>query len=223
MYHYEYVSKREAEPYRNEFLEIIHEVQDLLRDKFTFRYDFIGSSSRNMITYDPTTNKGFDFDINLQVNDDDEEYDAKDLKTLIMTAIDKVARPKGFAPCENKTRVIRLKKLAHYPYDRIEYSCDFAIVYNYEDDDGHRHQQYVHYQKNQDLYRWNEQSKGYNLDEKADWIKHQEGNLWDEVLEVYLDKKNSNNNLNKKSRALYAETINEVSKRHGYSAKNESK
>ena len=55
MYHYEYVTRNEAKPYRDEFENIIHEVQDLLRDEFTFSYDFIGSSSRNMITFDPTT------------------------------------------------------------------------------------------------------------------------------------------------------------------------
>ena len=50
MFHYEYVSKKEAAPYRDEFLDITHEVQNQLRDKFTFSFDFIGSSARNMIT-----------------------------------------------------------------------------------------------------------------------------------------------------------------------------
>ena len=48
MYHYEYVSRKEAAPYREEFLDIIHEVQNLLRDKFTFSYDFIGSRARKL-------------------------------------------------------------------------------------------------------------------------------------------------------------------------------
>lgn len=45
MYHYEYVTKKEAEPYRHQIEEIIHKVQDIVRDKFTFRYTFIGSSA----------------------------------------------------------------------------------------------------------------------------------------------------------------------------------
>ena len=72
MYHYEYVSKRDAKPYRDEFLDIIHEIQNLLRDKFTFSYKFVGSSSRNMITCDFMTNKGFDFDVDFYINDDEE-------------------------------------------------------------------------------------------------------------------------------------------------------
>ena len=80
MYHYEYVSRREAKPYKDEFIDIIHEIQNLLRDKFTFRYKFIGSSSRNMITCDFTTNKGFDFDVDFYINDDEEEYSAEEIK-----------------------------------------------------------------------------------------------------------------------------------------------
>lgn len=109
MYHYEYVSKEEASPYREEFLEIIHDAQDLLRDKFTFRYDFIGSSSHNMITCDYRTNKGFDFDVNLHVNDDEEQYSPEVIKKSIIEAINRVARPRGYEFCEDSTRVITLK------------------------------------------------------------------------------------------------------------------
>ena len=44
-----YVSKKEAAPVKAELLDIIHEVQDIVRDDFTFQFTFIGSSSRNMI------------------------------------------------------------------------------------------------------------------------------------------------------------------------------
>ena len=213
MYHYEYVSKKEAAPYRTEFLDIVHGAQDLLRDKFTFSYDFIGSSSRNMITCDYTTNKGFDFDINLHINDDDEDYSAKEIKQDVMKAINKVARPMGFEPCENSTRVITLKKLAPYR-NRIEYSCDFALVYDWEDDNGKKHQQYIRFQKNQDSYYWDNQPDGYNLEEKVLWIKKH--GLWEEVWDLYLYKKNYNDNPDKKSRALYAETIHEIAQKNGY-------
>ena len=74
MHHFEYVSKRQAAPYKAELIEIIHRVQDEVREDFTFQFTFIGSSHRNMITVDPTTNIGFDFDVNIEVNDDDEDY-----------------------------------------------------------------------------------------------------------------------------------------------------
>ncbi|MBR4708265.1 MAG: hypothetical protein IKP29_09440, partial [Pseudobutyrivibrio sp.] len=71
--------------------------------------------------------------------------------------------------------------------------------------------------KNQNNYVWAEQPKGYNLDKKVKWIK--DNKLWDEVLDLYLYKKNYNDNPNKKSRALYAETINEICQQNGYREK----
>lgn len=213
MFHYEYVTKKYAAPYRKEFLDIICEAQDLLRDYFTFQFKFIGSSARNMITCDFNTNKGFDFDVNLHINDEDQEFSAEEIKQMLMEAIDQVAQPRGYEYCENSTRVITLKKRAANG-NGIEYSCDFAIVYDYWDNHGKKHQQYIRFQKSQNSYYWEEQPKGYCLDAKVKWLK--KNNLWDEVLDTYLDKKNCNTDLNKKSRALYAETINEVAYKSGY-------
>lgn len=207
MYHYEYVSKEEASPYREEFLDIIHEAQDLLRDKFTFRYDFIGSSSHNMITCDYRTNKGFDFDVNLHVNDDEEQYSPEVIKKSIIEAINRVARPRGYEFCEDSTRVITLKKRSSL-FNSIEYSCDFAIVYDWTDNKNRRQQQYIRYQKNQNNYVWADQPKGYGLEEKVDWLK--KNGFWGEVRKRYLEKKNGNMNHEKKSRALYAEAIHEI-------------
>ena len=91
MHDFCYVSKKEAAPVKAELLDIIHEVQDIVRDDFTFQFTFIGSSSRNMITYDRKSNIGFDFDINIEVNDDDENYEPKEIRTIIRKALDKVA------------------------------------------------------------------------------------------------------------------------------------
>lgn len=211
MYHYEYVSKEEASPYREEFLDIIHEAQDLLRDKFTFRYDFIGSSSHNMITCDYRTNKGFDFDVNLHVNDDEEQYSPEVIKKSIIEAINRVARPRGYEFCEDSTRVITLKKRSSFS-NSIEYSCDFAIVYDWTDNKNRRQQQYIRYQKNQNNYVWADQPKGYGLQNKVEWLKH--NGFWNEVRDRYLEKKNTNMNLEKKSRALYAETVHEIYQRN---------
>jgi len=212
MYHYEYVTKKEAEPYRAQFLEIIYAVQDLVRDKFTFRFEFIGSSSRNMITCDWTTNKGFDFDVNLHVNDDEEFYSAEEIKLTLMNAINQVAVPRGFSYCEDSTRVITLKMKNPFR-SKIEYSCDFAIVYDFEDH-GEKHQQFIHFNKKQRSYSWQAQPHGYHLEQKIKWLK--EKKLWDDVRELYLDKKNTNTNPDKRSRALFAETIHEICQQNGY-------
>ena len=59
-----------------------------------------------------------------------------------------------------------------------------------------------------------EQPKGYNLEKKIGWLKEQ--SLWGEVRYIYLYKKNANMNPDRHSRSLFAETVNEVCVRNGY-------
>lgn len=40
--------------------------------------------------------------------------------------------------------------------------------------------------------------------------------LWNEVRDLYLDKKNFNNDTDKKSRSIFAETIHEICQQNGY-------
>lgn len=92
MHDFRYVSKKEAAPIKAILLEIIHSTQNLVRDEFTFQYEFVGSASRNMITCDTKSNIGFDFDVNIYVNDDEENYTAKQIRQIIKQALDEVAR-----------------------------------------------------------------------------------------------------------------------------------
>ena len=92
MYNFKYVAKREFMPLKNELIELIHQVQDQVRDYFTFRFDFVGSSQRNIITSDNSSNVGFDFDVNIQVNDDDEEYGPKEIKHILMNGFNEILK-----------------------------------------------------------------------------------------------------------------------------------
>ena len=85
----------------------------------------------------------------------------------------------------------------------IEHSCDFAIVYG---------NQYIRFNKEHQTYIWANQSKGYKgIEKKADILKnHGNKKYWQEVRDVYIDKKNFNTDPDKHSRSIYAETINEV-------------
>ena len=84
MYHFRYVSKNEIAPLKNQVIELIGLVQDEIRKYFTFQYEFIGSVKRNMVTYDTKSNIGFDFDVNIMINDDDEDYSAKEKGIRLM-------------------------------------------------------------------------------------------------------------------------------------------
>ena len=207
MYHFQYVPKKEAAPYKAELIELLNKVQDFVRDKFTFRFTFIGSSSRNMITCDRTANVGFDFDVNITVNDDDENYSPEDIRTILHNAFSHCMSDYGYNRCEQSTRVISVKAVDSWG-SRVKHSCDFAIVH-----ESSECQQYIHFNKERNYFSWEFQTQPYKeLESRADYLK--ENDHWNEVREVYLDKKNNNDNPNKHSRSLYAETINECFRRH---------
>lgn len=218
MNHFEYVSKSKYMPVKKELIKIINQVQDELREQFTFDYKFIGSSSRNMITYDPKTNKGYNFDINIEVNDFDEYYSAKELKEILINTFNQVIKlTYPYASCQNNTRVFTIKVYEENPCciniialrsPKIEYSCDFAIVNTIND----YQQEYIRFNKNTHEYSWQMQCKGYLLSKKEAYIK--KNKLTNELRKIYLDKKNFNTNPNKKSRALYAEAVNELYNTH---------
>ena len=65
----------------------------------------------------------------------------------------------------------------------------------------------------QQSYGWQYQPKGfYRLTEKMEAIK--EEGYWQEVRDLYIDKKNNNTDPNKKSRSIFAETIAQVYNNH---------
>ena len=210
MYHFQYVSKKELKPAKKQLMELIHKVQDEVRDSFTFQYKFVGSVQRNMVTCDVKSNAGFDFDVNIMVNDDDKDFEAEEIKNILMCAFNKYARKYGYDSCEDSTRVFTIK-VKDRKNSRIRHSCDFEIANDY----GNNQQEYIRYNKKRKNYTWEEQTKGfYCLPEKIEFCK--DNQLWQEVREIYLDKKNYNMDSNKKSRSIFAETIHEVCHRNGF-------
>ena len=213
MNHFEYVSKKKRAPIKQEIIRMLHEVQNTLRKDFTFRYDFVGSDKRNIVTYDPKTNIGFDFDVNIEINDNEDRFSAKQIKEKIMSAFNQVVQKYKYDFAGDSTRVITIK-VKDQVNAKILHSCDFAIVNNYIDEDGYERQEYIHFNKKQNSYYWNEQSNGYYLlPEKEEWIKDNE--YTEDLREIYLYKKNTNP-CKKKSRSLSAEAVHETCQRYGY-------
>lgn len=203
---FQYVTKASARPVKNELLQIIREVQNIIRPHFTFQFRRVGSSSPdiNMITYDRKSNIGFDFDFDFEINDDEEEYNAAEIRHIIKDAIDQVAPRYGYKHCEDSTRVLTIKKVNTFT-SKILHSCDFAIVYNCADG----RQQYIRFNKDHNNYIWEYQGKGFqNLEKKIAWLK--QNDHWGDLQNYYIDKKNRNNNPDKRSRSILAETINEM-------------
>ena len=204
MHNFVYVTKSSAKPFRDELIQIIHEVQDIVRPYFTFQFKPIGSASLNMITFDKKSNIGFDFDFDLEINDDDENYDPDEIRNIMRNAIDQVAPKYDYKYCEDSTRVLTIKKLNTYT-SQILHSCDLALVHNC----GNRKQQYIRFNKKNGNYTWEFQGKGFkNLNSKITWLR--QNGYWGELQDYYIDKKNHNNNPDKHSRSILAESINEM-------------
>lgn len=214
MYNFQYVNPQQLSSAKRDLTQIIHSVQNEVRQYFAFQFYFVGSIEHNMVTYDVKSNVGFDLDVNIYVNDDECRFSAKKIKTKIMLALNKVVHRYGYDNAEDSTRVITIKAKDR-KNSKILYGCDFAIVNDYVDDDGNERQEYIRFNKKQKSYSWQEQPQGfYLLDEKAEWIK--DCGYWQDVRDLYLAKKNHNNDLHKHSRSIYAETIHEICQRYGY-------
>lgn len=204
MHDFVYVTKASAKPVKDELYTIIREVHKIVKPNFTFQHKLVGNASRNMITYDQKSNIGFDFDFDLEINDYEEEYSAAEIRHIIKNAIDQVAPKYGYKHCEDSTRVLTIKKV-NISISQIIHSCDFAIVYNC----GDGRQQYIRFNKDRNNYTWEYQGKGFkNLEKKITWLKHNE--YWGELQDYYIEKKNFNNNSDKHSRSILAESINEM-------------
>lgn len=209
MHDYVYVPRSEYLPVKKELEQLINNVQDEVREYFTFSFTYVGSTHRKMITRDLKSNIGYDFDVNIHVNDDDEEFEAWEIRKIIRNAIDKVAGRYDYDFCEDSTRVLTIKKKDYFR-SRLISSCDFAIVFDC--DDGR--QQYIHFNKNQGTYEWQFLPvSNYELEDKADVLK--KSGHWEEVRTLYIEKKNYNENKSKRSRSLYAESISEMYQRYG--------
>lgn len=214
MHNFQYVSKKQLSSVKKELIQIINSVQDQIRNDFTFQFYFVGSVERNMVTYDAGTNIGYDFDVNIHVNDDECSFSAKEIKTKIRLALNMIVCNYGYDNAEDSTRVITIK-VKDRKNSKVLHSCDFAIVNDYVDDKGNERHEYIHFNKKQKIYTWEEQPYGYYLlDEKAEWIR--DNDYIDEMRKLYLHKKNCNTDPHKHSRSIYAETVHEICQKYSY-------
>ncbi|MGM9813911.1 MAG: hypothetical protein ACI32C_03290 [Candidatus Enteromonas sp.] len=166
-----------------------------------------------MITREIGGNIGYDFDVNIRVNDKDGKYSPKKIRNILRRAFDRFAKQFGYGYGEDSARVITIK-VKDQANSKILHGCDFAVVNDYFGDDGQEHQAFIYFNKKQGTYEWQEQPKNYYLlVEEINAIKRYP-DLWMEVRKAYREKKCVNTDPNKKSRLIFAETIMEVYERN---------
>ena len=112
------------------------------------------------------------------------EHLPKQIKQILMKGFNRFALKYNYDYCEDSTRVFTIK-VKDTVNSRIIYSCDFAVVNNY----GDNQQECIRFDKS-GHYFWAKQPRGfYQLREKIWFCK--ENNLWQSVRKCYLQKKNN--------------------------------
>lgn len=212
---FKYVSKNDPhlKAVYNDAINLIKEVQKEVRSELTFQFKVVGSYARNMVTYDANSNIGYDLDFNLIINDDQEQYSAKQIKNTLQRAMNVVAKRHGYDYPEDSTRVLTLK-CKDRKHSKILHSIDFALIKEYVDEDGDVQRVCIQFDKRKSRYIWCEQPNGeYDLPERIKLLKEEA--LWGELRKYYLEKKNKNENPNLHSRQLLSMAVNELLQKNG--------
>lgn len=208
---FEYVTKAEYKPVKQELEKIIVQVQAVMRKKYetTFQFSLIGSGKRHLVTRVVGGNSGYDFDYNLIIAAPKQgyHYKADVVKQQFMDAFRTVLKNTKYKDPQDSTSAITIKVVDRQK-SRIEHSCDFAIIY-YDRNRAENGYYYLKHDKRQDNYDFVFRNLSRDVDAKVEEIIEY-SNGWNEIRDEYLKLKNSNRDNNKHSFSLYLEAVNNV-------------
>lgn len=207
---FEYVSKTEYQPVREELEGIINRVQKEMRTKYntSFQFRLIGSGKRHLITRVVDGNGGYDFDYNLILPTPEEGYYlAGVVKRQFMESFKNALKGTKYSNPQDSTSAITIK-VVDKKNKRIEHSCDFAIIY-YDEDSVENGYYYLRNNKNQGNYSFEPRILSRNFEKKlSEILEYRNG--WNWIREEYLKLKNRNHDINKRSFVLYLEAVSNV-------------
>lgn len=206
---YQFATKKDVQAANKWCRSVLIDVQNLVRDWFTFDFRLIGSGGKHLVTY----NEGqpFDLDYNIIIQKDKQELinNPRQIKSIFYDAFEKVFSEhingfdkNGYAKLNNSTSVITLK---HISKGKIEFSFDVAIMR--KNKNGYLER--IIFDKNTGNYIWNIVKQSEDIYKKANIVKKQCD--WNEVRDRYLELKNYylSTDQDMKSFAIYTMVINE--------------
>lgn len=211
MYHY-IEDKEFLKRMKSRCSDIINQlVQSINNDSvMTVETQLVGSGAKNLITQN--ANEPIDLDYNLCVVKvfDINFNDGRAIKEHIRKHFNAVLNNNGWNDCQDSTSALSTE-LRHFTKgNKTEFNIDLAIVR--ESNLGW--ERLIHYKTGfvfDDQWYWNEAPNSRDLVDKVCDIKDE--NLWQEVRDIYLDKKNMylcRGDHNHPSFIVYIETINEI-------------
>lgn len=185
-------------------MEILHAVQDEVREYFTFDIRLIGSGDKRLVTQN--SDESFDLDYNIILQKDKKGLldNPKQIKDIFVARFNKVLKQyvSGYTHVSDSTSVITVKIIRN---NRLKFSFDVAIIV--EGDDGYFYR--LTNDKNTGRYIWNQVKKSANYFERFKAVK--DNGDWEEFKERYLELKNMHlrHRDDIKSFSVFLETLNE--------------
>ena len=167
----------------------------------------VGSGAKNLILQN--AKNPIDLDYNLCIIDTDFRS-GEDIRKYIKDQFDAVLREVGWGTCNDSTSALSTKDRAFSTGNQTKFHIDLAIVRKR----GDRWERLIHKKTGiiaSDEWYWNEARNSNGLEEKVCALK--ENKHWNEVRDVYCQKKNMylcRNDHDHPSFIVYIETINEV-------------
>jgi hypothetical protein len=208
---FEFVPKSELNPVKIQVEEIINLLQDAMREfGVTFTFKLVGSGGKHLVTRVVNGNTGFDFDYNLGIQKDG-DLSGRELRLKVKSQLESILSGTGYSAVSPGKQSMTFKFVDH-ENRRVIHSCDFAVVNDYEDENGDSIQEILIWQRENDTYIWNKRPFAKNYSDKLSNLKA--NGLWQEVKDEYLKIKNSNQDKEKKSFSLFFEAINNVYNRY---------
>ncbi len=211
---YEYVTKKEYQPVREGLERIIKDVQNIVRDTFTFQFKLVGSGKKHLITRIKDGNQGYDFDYNIVLNRCKEKnkiWRANFARNTIKNAFENAIKNTKYNKVSDTKSGFTIKVVDRMN-SKIIHSCDFSVIYYPEaDDDGEKNEsgfyKYAMLNKSNSNITWEIRNNSKNYNYKLKWLQNGVGNYWDKIKTEYLTVKNSNKDINKHSFQLYLEAV----------------
>ena len=131
---YRFANQSEVKELEAWCMEILHAVQDEVRDYFTFDIRLIGSGDKRLVTQN--SDESFDLDYNIILQKDKKGLldSPKQIKDIFVARFNKVLKQyvPGYTHACDSTSVITAKIIRN---NKIEFSFDVAIIV--EGDDGY--------------------------------------------------------------------------------------
>ena len=201
---YRFANQSEVKELEAWCMEILHAVQDEVREYFTFDIRLIGSGDKRLVTQNG--DERFDLDYNIIMQKDKKGLldNPKQIKDIFVKRFKAVLEENvsGYNYVSDSTSVITAKLIRN---DKIEFSFDVAIIV--EGDDGYFYR--LTHDKRTNRYIWNQVANSKNYFAKFKAIK--ENDYWMEFKQRYLKNKDRHlsNQDGVKSFSIFLETLNE--------------